>query len=299
MGNGIGLILDCLYVIWPYKPFNKSSWSGVTLCLQILSNSFPIPPPHSTTAASAAATTTFASHTKSVVFSAQWCEKVKTAHPITTSFNSYVMLIAWLRMAKILLETVWGDLFYFIFEFRVCFFKVKHSAGHISGMFGPNDMKRKRSALAWYWAYYVNPPITPTHDLGIVLLKVKFRNSCNSGMFGVIDTGPTIWACPLIKPMNWPYNFNVNIGNSLISGLVHVERKVYESSIPDHKNDLCGVIMAGRTDVPHSDPGDFRHWCSIDISISGECWYSLCIHVLSWSLVKKCLCLQIYPSLLA
>ena len=37
----------------------------------------------------------------------------------------------------------------------MCFFKVKHHFGHISGMAAPIDVKRKGSASVGYWVYKV------------------------------------------------------------------------------------------------------------------------------------------------
>ena len=47
----------------------------------------------------------------------------------------------------------------------MCFFKVKHSIGHISGMVGPIDEKRKGGASVGYWVNYVTLTFDLTHDL--------------------------------------------------------------------------------------------------------------------------------------
>ena len=95
------------------------------------------------------------------------------------------MLITWLDVWEILFET-------FVVNFqekidRMCFFKVKHSFGHISGMVGPIDVKRKRSAFLGYWTYYLTLTFDLTHDLDLEFFKVKFRISCVSGIVGLID----------------------------------------------------------------------------------------------------------------
>ena len=151
------------------------------------------------------------------------------------------MLIAWLHMGKILLETVWGNLCY-CFSFKFRFFKVKHSTGHISGMVGPTDMKQKGCALVIYWVYYGISPFDLTHDLGRGLFKVKFEKSCISGVVGLVDTGPNMLYCPLTAPMKWPWRIKVNAGNSLISGLIQMERKGCESSI--HGHDIDFVVLS-------------------------------------------------------
>ena len=47
----------------------------------------------------------------------------------------------------------------------MCFFKVKHYFGHISGMVGPIDVKRKGSVLVGYWVQYVTSFMTLTLDV--------------------------------------------------------------------------------------------------------------------------------------
>ena len=68
----------------------------------------------------------------------------------------------------------------------MCFFKVKHYFGHISGMVGPIDVKRK-SALVGYWVQYVTLTFDLTHDLHLGCFKVNFQNSSISGVVGLID----------------------------------------------------------------------------------------------------------------
>ena len=69
----------------------------------------------------------------------------------------------------------------------MCFFKVKHYIGHISGMVGPIDVKRKGSALVGYWVQYVTLTFDLTHDIDLGCFNVKFRNSSISGIVGLID----------------------------------------------------------------------------------------------------------------
>ena len=90
----------------------------------------------------------------------------------------------------------------------MCFFKVKHYFGHISGMVGPIDVKRKGSASVGYWVQYVTLTFDLTYDLDHGCFKVKFRNSSTTGIVGLIDvkwkggdTGPIVWPCPLATPI--------------------------------------------------------------------------------------------------
>ena len=90
---------------------------------------------------------------------------------ITTKLGSYiplVMLITWLDFEGIPLETVLPN---FLWKFRVCFFKVKHSIGLISGMIGPIDEKRKGGASVGYCVNYVTLTFDLTHDLDLWLFK--------------------------------------------------------------------------------------------------------------------------------
>ena len=91
------------------------------------------------------------------------------------------MVIIWLDFGEVLLETF--ILANFLLKIRMCFFKVKHYFGHISGMVGPIDVKRNGSLSVECWVQYVTFDLT--HDLDIGCFKVKFRNS--SGIVGLID----------------------------------------------------------------------------------------------------------------
>ena len=111
----------------------------------------------------------------------------------------------------------------------MCFFKVKHYFGHISGMVGPIDVKRKGSALGGHWVWYVTLTFDLTHDLDLGFFKVKFRNGCISGVVGLIDVkwkgGELIGYCAdyLTLPFDHTHDlelksFKVRVWNSLISG---------------------------------------------------------------------------------
>ena len=115
-------------------------------------------------------------------------DKVRTTHWITTKRSSFIavgMVITWLYFGEVLLETF--ILANFLYKFRMCFFKVKHYFGHISGIVGPIDVKRKGSASVGYWVQYVTLTFDLTHDLDLGYFKVKFWNSSISGIVGLID----------------------------------------------------------------------------------------------------------------
>ena len=103
-------------------------------------------------------------------------DKVRITQPITTKLGSYiplVMFITWLDFGGILLEIL--ILPNFLRKFRMCFFKVKHSIGHISGMVGPIDVKRKGGALVGYCFNYVTLTFHLTYDLELVVSRSKFE----------------------------------------------------------------------------------------------------------------------------
>ena len=55
------------------------------------------------------------------------------------------------------------------------FFKVKHSIGHISGMVGPIDVKRKEGASVGYWVNYVTSILTSPIALTIDFSRPNFK----------------------------------------------------------------------------------------------------------------------------
>ena len=75
------------------------------------------------------------------------------------------MVITWLEFGGILLKNVFFGKF--LQKFRMCFFKVKHFIGHISGMVGPIDLKQKGGALIGYWVNYVTLTFDLTHDFDL------------------------------------------------------------------------------------------------------------------------------------
>ena len=99
-----------------------------------------------------------------------------------------------------------------------------------------------------YWPHLMNG-WSDWHEtkglcIGLDLFSVKFRNSCISGMVGLVDSWPNMLPCPLTAPIKWPWNtcIKVIVGNSLISGLIYMERKGCESSI--HGHDINFVVLS-------------------------------------------------------
>ena len=102
-------------------------------------------------------------------------------------------------------------------ENRMCFFNVIPSIGDISGMACPIDVTQKWRASVGYWVSYVTLAFGLTHDLVFGFFKIKFRNSCISGIIGLIDVKQkevtqfdaelSTWLCHLATPMTLTLNF--------------------------------------------------------------------------------------------
>ena len=160
----------------------------------------------------------------------------------------------------------------------MCFFKVEHYFGHISAMVGPIDVKQKGSASVACWVWYVTLTFNLTHDLDLGCFKVKFRNSCISGIVGQIDlkwkgnelydSGLTVWPCPLTTPMTLTLGVSRSQSEIALSQewgrwLTWNEKDV---SHPFKTMILTSVTMVGWADVPDSDQVDFRRRRAVDIS---------------------------------
>ena len=131
----------------------------------------------------------------------------------------------------------------------MCFFKVKHYFGYISGMVGPIDVKQKGSALVGYWVQCMTLTFDLTHDLG--MFQVKFWNSSSiSRIVGLIDVklkgSELIWYLADCMTLPFDHTHDLDRGvsrsvwNSFVSGmgwLIDMERKGCESSIHDHDID--------------------------------------------------------------
>ena len=160
----------------------------------------------------------------------------------------------------------------------MCFFKVKHYFGHISGMVGPIDVKRKGSALVGYWVQYVILTLDLPHDLDLGCFKVKFRNSSTCRIVGLIDVkwkGSDLmwyWANCMTLPFDHTHDLDLGVSRSESEialcqewgSLLTMNEK--DASHPFMTMILTCVTMVGWADVPDSDRGDFRHRRVVDIS---------------------------------
>ena len=83
----------------------------------------------------------------------------------------------------------------FTLKFFMCFFKVKHTIGHISRMVGPIDVKRKGGASVRSWVNYVTLTFDPTHDLDLLVSRSKFEIALSwpVGIHGGVDGCTVYW----------------------------------------------------------------------------------------------------------
>ena len=179
----------------------------------------------------------------------------------------------------------------------MCFFKVKHYFGHISGMVGPIDMKRKGSASFGYWVQYVTLTFDLTCDLDLGCFKVKFRNNSIWGIVGLIDVkwkrGALIWYWANCMTLLFDHTRDLDLGVEISrSESEIVLTQEWDGRLTWNEKDvtmtmiLTSVTMVGWVDVPDSDWGDFRR-CAVDMSILNlvcrlAVWLSSYFTDLSW-----------------
>ena len=104
------------------------------------------------------------------------CRIKSTTQPITTELDSYIPLVIFYHLIRLWRNSV-GNFFgaNFLWKFRICFFKVKHFIGHISGMVGPIDVKQKRGASVGYWVNQMTLTFDLTLDLDLWFLRSNFK----------------------------------------------------------------------------------------------------------------------------
>ena len=155
-------------------------------------------------------------------------------------------------------------------------------------MIGLIDVKQKGGASVGYWVYYMYVTLTSdlTRDLDLGFFKVKFQNNCISGIViwllwiekkaNQLDTGLTVWSCPLTIPLILSIKFQ---GQRLKSPYCRNERADWHATkgmwVNRYEHDLW-VTMVGWVDVPDSDRGDFRRRRAVDISNFGAVFTLSC-----------------------
>ena len=201
------------------------------------------------------------------------------------------MVNTWLDFGEVLLETF--ILVNFLSKFRMCFFKVKHYFGHISGIVGPIDAKRKGSASVGYWAQYVTLTFDLAHDLDLGCFKIKFRNSSFSGIVGLIDVkwkrSELIWYWANCKTLPFDHTHDLDLGVEISRSESEIAlSQEWDGWLTWNETDvshpfmtmiLTGVTMVGWVDEPDSDWGDFRRRRAVYIP---SFFFALFSHLKEW-----------------
>ena len=182
----------------------------------------------------------------------------------------------------------------------MCFFKVKHYFGHISGMVGPIDVKQKGSASVGCWVQYVTLTFDLTHDLDLGCFKVKFPNNSISEIVGLIDVKWNwreliwYWADCMTLPFDHTHDLDPGVEISRSKSEIalsqewdgRLARKEKVVSHPFMTMILTSVTLVGWADVPGSDWGDFRRRRAVDISSlifsKNTVFCSADIHIYLW-----------------
>ena len=156
-----------------------------------------------------------------------------------------------------------------------------YSVGHIWGMVGLIDVKRKESASVGYCVNYVTLNFDLTHDLDLEFFKVEFRNGCISGIVGLnqSDTGTTVWLCPLTTPMTLTLKFK---GQSL-------KWPYPRNGTPDwHGTNGMWVLHSWPWYWPLCDHQKWNHW-SLEMELSGYQWCRVTImdHMSSFKMADE------------
>ena len=169
----------------------------------------------------------------------------------------------------------------------MCFFKVKHYFGHISGMVGLIYVKQKGSASVGYWVQYVILIFELTYDLDLGCFKVKFWNSSISGIVGLIDVkwkrSELIWYWADCMTLPFDHTHDLDPGDQISRSTSEIAlSQEWDGWLTWKENDvshpfmtmiLICVTMVGWADVPDSDWGDYRRQHAIDISSSYSKWW--------------------------
>ena len=148
---------------------------------------------------------------------------------------------------------------------------MKHYFGHIRN--GQSDWcETKRKCIGWILGIICDLDFDPG------CFKVKFQNSCISGIVGVIDVkrkGTELigyWADYMTLPFD--HNHDLDLGVSRSESEIAISQE-WDGQLTWNEKDvshpfmtmiLTSLTMVALPDVPDSDRGDFRRWRAINIS---------------------------------
>ena len=194
------------------------------------------------------------------------------------------MVITWLDFGGILLKTNFGKI---SLKNSDVLFQGQHYFGHISGMVGRIDVKRKGSALVGYWVQYVTLTLDLTHDLDLGCFKVKFWNSSISRIVGLIDVkwkgSELIWYWANCITLPFDHTHDLDLGVSRSESEIALSQE-WGSRLTMNEKDvshpfmtmiLTCVTVVAWADVLDSDWGDFRRRRAVHISSFIATWCAL------------------------
>ena len=192
----------------------------------------------------------------------------------------------------------------------MCFFKVKHYFGHISGLVGPIDLKRKGSALVGYWVQYVTLTFDLTHDLDLGCFKVKFRKALSQELLVWLiwnENGSELiwyWADCMTLPFDHTHDLDLGVEIWRSESEIALSHE-WDSRLTWNEKDvshlfmtmiLTSVTMVGWADVPNSDWGDFRRRRAIDISTLLWLYHQFVVDSCDLFTFEGCFCCTVVPS---
>ena len=152
------------------------------------------------------------------------------------------------------------------------FFQGRTLFGHIDWC------ETKRKSIVWILGIICDLDLWLTHDLYLGCFKVKFRNSCVSGIDGVLNVkweGNKLigyWADCMTLPFHHTHDLDLGVSTSEFEIALSQE---WDSRLTWNEEDashpfmtiiLTSEIMVVWADVLDNDQGDFRHQHAVDIS---------------------------------
>ena len=161
----------------------------------------------------------------------------------------------------------------------MCFFKVKHYFGHISGMVVPIDVKRKGSALVGYWVQCVILIFDLNLDLDLGCFKVKFRNSSISGIVGLIDVkwkgSELIWYWADCMTLSLDHTHDLDLGVSRSESEIALYQELggwLTWNETDVSRPLMNMILTSVTMVGWADISSLYLVSAITVSYTMSCY---------------------------
>ena len=138
-------------------------------------------------------------------------------------------------------------------------------------------MWNKKKCIGWILGIKYDLGIYLAHDLDLSCFKIKFRNSCISGIVGLIDVkwkGSELvgyWLDCMTSPFGHIYDLDLGVSRSVSEIALSQE---WDRPLTWNEKDmshpfmimiLTSVTTVGWADVSDSDRGDFRRRRAVNI----------------------------------